>query len=531
LLARQGKNRQDVDMSQKRTRSLLRKVSGTLRTSKKRSILQRWRSSRRVMQQLAQRRNLRTIVRVAIPILLIAGIGRSHVALAVDPVEPGRILFEHKWSPGDPLSPYGDGLGPMHNADSCVACHSLGGIGGSGSAEHNVSVLSLAIPKGKSSTRERRSFRSHAGTVNPAFFGPNAASSVVLHHFSTEPRYERWRLGILGIKLPAQAEPSRVAVASLAAEQQRSSLPPVADLPRKNGVPLQLSQRNTPALFGAGLIDAIPEKTLLKLAQDQAERFPGIAGRVGRTADGGVGRFGWRGQVATLRDFVLTACSMELGLQSATHPQAANPLDPHKSAGGYDLSRRQCDAIVAFVASLPAPRQLAPESAYDAELVSHGAKLFDAIGCGACHVRDVGNVIGLFSDLLLHDMGPGLEDPIPASPQHRPAFASNMVSGNFAYSGGGLDTLDVVIEVPPRLRREWKTPPLWGVRDSAPYLHDGRARTLDQAIAAHGGEAERSAKKFAGFNYEERTRLVMFLNSLAGPALPSANLGQQKNGN
>ncbi len=465
-------------------------------------------------QKFAQRHGLRTIVGATILVLLALHIGSSSADPADGPVQPGRNLFEHKWILDDPLSLLGDGLGPMYNADSCVACHNLGGIGGSGPVEHNVALLSIVIPNGQPSPRERAALRSHAGKINPAFSaGPNAASSVVLHQFSTESRYERWRLGILGFKLPAQAEPSRVAVALLAADEKRSSLPPVADLPRKNGISLRLSQRNTPALFGDGLIDSIPDETLLKLAQEQAERFPGIKGRVGRTVDGKVGRFGWRGQVATLRDFVLTACSMELGLQNAAHPQAANPLDPRKTAGGNDLTPKQCNALIAFVASLPAPRQVAPANEYDADRLSHGAKLFEATGCAACHVRDVGDIEGIFSDLLLHDMGPGLEDPIPAFPE-RGAAAASATSGNSAYYGGPGD---LIVEVPPRLRREWKTPPLWGVRDSAPYLHDGRARTIEQAIAAHGGEAERSAKNFGGLNYQERSHLVMFLNSLASP--------------
>lgn len=402
----------------------------------------------------------------------------------------------------------------MYNADSCVACHNLGGIGGSGSAEHNVSLLSVAVPKGNPSTRERSAIRAHAGKIHPAFsVGPKAASSVVLHRFSTEPQYERWRLTVLGFKLPAQAEPSRVAVALAAAERKRSSSPPVADLPRKNGISSQLSQRNTPSLFGAGLIDSISETTLLDLAKEQAERFPGIEGRVGRTADGKVGRFGWRGQAATLRDFVLTACAVELGLQNADHPQALNPTDPRKTVGGNDLTPEQCNALVAFVASLPFPRQLPPGNENEAPLLNHGAKLFETTGCAACHVRDVGNVEGIFSDLLLHDMGPGLEDPIPAFPGRGEAGTSS-ASGNSAYYGGPGD---IFVKVPPRLRREWKTPPLWGVRDSAPYLHDGRARTLVEAIVAHGGEAERSAKKFASLDFLERSHLVMFLKSLAVP--------------
>lgn len=110
-------------------------------------------------------------------------------------------------------------------------------------------------------------------------------------------------------------------------------------------------------------------------------------------------------------------------------------------------------------------------------------------------------------------MGPGLEDPIPAFPG-RGETRTSAPSGNSAYYGGPGD---IFAEVPPRLRRVWKTPPLWGVRDSAPYLHDGRAQTLEQSIAAHGGEAEHSAKKFRSLDYQQRSHLVLFLKSLAGP--------------
>jgi CxxC motif-containing protein (DUF1111 family) len=278
---------------------------------------------------------------------------------------------------------------------------------------------------------------------------------------------------------------------------------------------LRLSQRNTPALFGAGLINSISDETLLELARQQPELFPGIDGRVGRTADGKVGRFGWRGQVASLREFVLTACSMELGLDNDGHRQAPDPLDPRKQPKGNDLTREQCDALVSFVASLEAPRQLPPANQKEAKLLDHGTKLFETTGCTACHVRNVGDVEGIYSDLLLHDMGAKLEDPIPAFPRRESAGTSS-TSGISAYYGGPGD---LFADVPARARREWKTPPLWGVRDSAPYLHDGRARTIEEAIALHGGEGANSAKKFADLDYVDRSHLLMFLKSLAPPEI------------
>jgi len=455
---------------------------------------------------------------VVVPsIILVLMASTAGFTQAADPesaVRLGRRLFEHKWVVDDPLSPSGDGLGPMHNADSCVACHSLGGVGGAGSNGHNVELLSIAPPAGPRSRRTTTALASKAVSVHPAFSG--SVSTVLLHHFSTDSSYERWRLLVLGFKPPADLHSSRSAQAMRAIERKRADFTAVADLPQRGGVPLRLSQRNTTALFGAGLIDSIPGEALLELAKKQPKRFPGIAGRVGRTSNGSMGRFGWRGQVATLNDFVLTACAMELGLQNAQHPQAIDPLDRTKKPGGDDLSKEQCDALVAFVASLPAPRQLEPASQSEANGIKHGEQLFETVGCNACHVRDIGRVTGIYSDLLLHDMGAKLEDPLPAVPE-RVQISSVSFSGSTGYGGGSLrDTFD---EVPTGIRREWKTPPLWGVRDSAPYLHDGRAATLQDAIFAHGGEGEASARQYHGLDLVSRSHVLAFLNTLAAPDL------------
>jgi CxxC motif-containing protein (DUF1111 family) len=204
---------------------------------------------------------------------------------------------------------------------------------------------------------------------------------------------------------------------------------------------------------------------------------------------------------------------MELGLENARHAQAMNPLDSGSKARGDDLTREQCDALVDFVASLPAPRQLLPSNQKEVNLLEHGTKLFEATGCSACHVRDVGNVEGIYSDLMLHDMGLALEDPIQALPE-KGASTTSESSSSSAYGGGSF-----MAEVPTRAHREWRTPPLWGVRDSAPYLHDGRARTIEEAIALHGGEAKTSVKQYSDLDYLERSHLVMFLKSLAAPEI------------
>jgi len=273
-------------------------------------------------------------------------------------------------------------------------------------------------------------------------------------------------------------------------------------------------------LFGAGLIDSIADKKLLELAKAQTKLSPRTAGRVARTADGNIGRFGWRGQVGTLHEFVVSACAMELGLENPSRRQARNPLDPKASLAGDDLTAAQCDALVAYVAALPAPPPLEPESLQQADRVGHGEALFASCGCVACHVRDVGPVKGIYSDLLLHDLGVALADPVPALNETGKG-GELPPSGGSAYGGGRIS--ESLAEASPE-RREWKTPPLWGIRDSAPYLHDGRARTLTEAILAHAGQAETSANKFRGLDYLSRSHLLDFLNSLGQPSEEPADV-------
>ena len=243
------------------------------------------------------------------------------------------------------------------------------------------------------------------------------------------------------------------------------------------------SERNTTPLFGSGLIDAIPDAVIEAAAAAQAgsKTFPEIHGRVSRRADGRIGRFGWKGQMASLEDFVLTACAVELGLEVPGHHQSSDPLADEKKAPGLDLSANDCAALTSFVAALSAPVERAPATKGEKEQIAAGRSLFTSIGCASCHRPDLDTVAGLYSDLLLHDMGPSLGDV-----------------GSYRSSGGGSIAPASLASRPNQpndrpqngeaSRQEWRTPPLWGIRDSGPYLHDGRAVTLEQAIAIHGGE-------------------------------------------
>jgi CxxC motif-containing protein (DUF1111 family) len=162
-----------------------------------------------------------------------------------------------------------------------------------------------------------------------------------------------------------------------------------------------------------------------------------------------------------------------------------------------DLTLRQCDELTAFCASLSRPEQRLPDDVTPAQ-ASAGKALFSKTGCADCHTPKLGNVDGLYSDLLLHSMGQDLvgggsygERPAPqqpGSPEEGPSPS------------------------------EWRTPPLWGVSDSAPYLHDGRAATLPDAIKMHGGQGKQAAVNFEKLSQEHKEQLIAFLRTLRAPS-------------
>ena len=135
-----------------------------------------------------------------------------------------------------------------------------------------------------------------------------------------------------------------------------------------------------------------------------------MTGRLSRTKAGKIGRFGWKAQKAGLDDFVLTACAVELGLHVPGHDQPPLPHKPDYKAPGLDLTKDECDALIKYVGDLPPPAELKAEHPKHAEFIASGKALFASVGCATCHTPKLGDVEGIYSDLLLHDMGPGLTD-------------------------------------------------------------------------------------------------------------------------
>ncbi len=474
----------------------------------------------------------------------------------------GKELFAREWLPHDPRSPRGDGLGPVFNDTSCVACHNQGGAGGGGPASKNVHILTTT------NFNQQRELSGRA----------TAPQSFVLHHFGTDEEFATWRAKMAQAASVAMGPFSRSGPTplgfnfdtgiqfTLPSVPPGGSTPPAATAPKAEsptagpaggksesrpgtggpraggsapGTPVQpatpvqvtsevisgkfiqrvvvggnsLSQRNATALFGAGKIDAIPEEVLVAVAATKHAQFPKVVGRVARDDKGRVGRFGWKAQKASLDDFVLTACAVELGLDVPGHAQPPLPHKADYKAPGLDLTKDECDALVKYVGDLPAPAQLKAEHTKHTEFIASGKALFGTVGCATCHTPKLGDVEGIYSDLLLHDMGPGLTDigssygifqPNPSTPS--PEKPREIVKAD-------AKTKPPVVAT----AQEWRTPPLWGVRDSGPYLHDGRATTLEQAVAFHGGQAEESTKKFNALSVLEKQKLLAFLKSLVAP--------------
>ena len=430
-------------------------------------------------------------------VIAIAGRSSTETYAQEAKVRRGRALFEKTWTPAHDPAPTPDGLGPLFNERSCIACHSLGGIGGAGPAEKNIDLLTPTVRPGELPPPD---IAVRLEAIHPALEG---ASSIVLHRFSTNTRpYEAFRNELLG--LIATIEPASTRPANSARTTLRKSRGTWLKTIEHNDTRFVWSQRNTTPLFGLGRIARISEAEINAVAFGQQQENPAVSGRF-------TGRFGWRGQIDNLSSFVRAACATELGLRVATHDQAIDPLmasHQERFQRKVDLTHGECNELTAYVAALPIPQRIVPPDRLQIRQIGRGEALFDSIGCAVCHRQKLGQVVGLYSDLLLHDMGACLSDPSPA-----PAGPS-IDRRRSAY--GSLLPINEESLADER-RREWKTPPLWGLRDSGPYLHDGRAETIEEAVIDHGGEATDSARLFQALPVGDRAQLLAFLTSLAAP--------------
>jgi CxxC motif-containing protein (DUF1111 family) len=335
-----------------------------------------------------------------------------------------------------------EGLGPAYNGTSCGVCHNLPAIGGSG--------VMLEM---------RAGYRDDSEGLRAL----NAAGDTLMHMFST---------------------PNHTCQAVLPGEAN-------------------VVARRTPIpLFGAGLVEAIPDETLLALDDPLDRNRDGASGRAALITDlvsgtRRVGRFGWKAQHATLLAFGADAYRNEMGITNDVFPleyafgvpesqmRLCDPRPDPEDRRDPVTGRRGIDNFEAFM------RFLAPvERAVVDETVRAGERVFTVIGCTACHVPSLTTgpsshpafnrkPVPLFSDLLLHDVGTG-------------------------------DGIRQGAAEPEEIR----TPALWGLRFRRPLLHDGSAATLEDGIGRHSHEAELARLGFERLSAADRAALFAFLRSL-----------------
>ena len=338
-----------------------------------------------------------------------------------------------------------DGLGPLFNQPSCETCHPGDGRGSLASSLTRFSI---------------------GGDLVPELGGPQ--------------RQNRAIPGVEPETIPAGAE---------------------------------TSDRTAPAVFGMGLIEGIPVATLEALEDPSDADGDGISGRInfveaadfvpqGTVGAGpglAVGRFGRKANISSLREQVANAYQQDMGITTDFRPD--EPIHPGSGVSAIadnvpdpEVPAFEVVDVVIYVRLL-APPARGPSTAES----ESGGVTFEQIGCAGCHVPFLTtgpNAIPaldrqearMYSDLLLHDMGPGLAD------------------------GRGDGTANGF---------EWRTAPLWGLRlvgdplgGEAIYLHDGRATTVDEAIRLHGGEAAAAQDRYVGLSEGERDNLLAYLNTL-----------------
>ncbi len=395
----------------------------------------------------------------------------------------GNNFFNDNWVTAPASTAGRDGLGPVFNAQACSSCHFKDGRGEPRSAEKPNAkglLVRLSIPGdgGHGSPLGDPSY----GTQfqDNGVTGVPAEGTVVIDHrpvtgeFADGTRYT--------LEKPSYTF-ADLAYGPLAAD-------------------VMTSPRVAPPMFGVGLLEAIPESTIVANADPDDADGDGISGRANivwssSANDTVLGRFGWKSNVATVEEQVAGAFHGDIGLttrfatrQDCTAVQAACLAAP--DGGKPELDDKKLDRVTFYSRTLavPARRSVADNS--------RGEKLFAKIGCSACHMTSLktgaaeppqlaNQTIHPYTDMLLHDMGEGLAD-------NRPDF---LADGS-----------------------EWRTAPLWGigltrnVNRHTRFLHDGRARNLNEAILWHGGEAEAAQKGYLKLDKSDRSALISFLNSL-----------------
>lgn len=401
----------------------------------------------------------------------------------------GNSFFRSPWVSAPASTTARDGLGPLFNASACISCHVRDGRG-KPPAENALNSVGMLV---RVSVKANASARGQLGVVPEPTYGvqlQDMAVPGVTPEAKVRVRYSEIEVTFAdGFRLSLQ-KPELV-ISNLG----YGPLHPDTEF----------SARIAPPMIGLGLLEAIDSASLLAKQDPQDLDGNGIRGQANWVWDAArntyaLGRFGWKAGQPTLAQQNAHAFANDLGLTSAliaqddcTAAQRNCHSQPH--GGQPEVSEKIANAVLFYTRNLAPPLR---RNLHDAR-VQQGQALFHQAGCAACHTPShrtradaaepelADQLIYPYTDLLLHDMGEGLAD-------QRPEFAAH--------------------------GSQWRTAPLWGigltqtVSGHQHYLHDGRARSLLEAIIWHGGEAEAAKQQVLHFNASERAALLAFLESL-----------------
>lgn len=392
--------------------------------------------------------------------------------------EVGDVAFEQSFVSAP--APVNSGLGPVFNNVSCISCHHNDGKGTPTAGFNNSSLLIRISLPGEDV---------NGAPLSVPGFGFQVQDQSV---FSSRPEA---RVDISYTDMPVMYPDGATVVLR---KPKYTLINPYFPLPAV----YNLSPRMAPPVFGLGLLEAIPESAILSFADENDTDGDGISGRPNYIYDTlskkrDLGRFGLKANTINILHQVAFAYQQDIGISNYIAPKenCEGQLQYDGLNDDPELPDSIVKAVAFYVKSLAVP---ARRNVTDPDIKT-GEQLFSQIQCAKCHIPTIQTGVDMslqqisnqrihpYTDLLLHDMGEGLADGRP----------------DFVATGS-----------------EWRTMPLWGIglfpktNGTAFYLHDGRARSIEEAILWHGGEAAKAKDQFMNLNKTERDKLLKFLNSL-----------------
>jgi len=397
----------------------------------------------------------------------------------------GQEFFNEVWTPVGPTETGNDGLGPLFNADSCAVCHPSTGrrqVPPEGELTDVGLIVRLSVQGSDPVTGAPLPEPNYGDQLQDRAIGANEPEGTIFTNYVIQQ-------GTYPDGTPFEL------------------LWPTVNIRDRNHGPLtegvQVSARIGAQLIGMGLLEAVPADSILAAADPNDANGDGISGRPNLVWNPAVegsdlGRFGWKANIVQLDQQVAQAFHGDLGvtstlIESENCTAGQDMCSTTPNGGTHEVSDQRLEAITHYLRLLAVPE---PRTAGDPRAET-GETLFDDFGCAGCHTETLQTGQSVFSalaeqtihpytDLLLHDLGFDMADD-------RPDFAASGV--------------------------EWRTAPLWGlglvpVEDDRGLLHDGRARTIEEAILWHGGEGSGSRAAFMRAELSDRQALIAFLESL-----------------